>query len=692
MSVLVVSVVTLVGFLTASTTGVRADMPNCSSGVTLEGFNVQICLSTDSISANVSNIGQNQIRIKMDGIFMEPCPIGQTSCTVPVNVVAGSTHSVTAQIKNGTVLISAFGANLTAPSADPITVTITSPANATTVVGDFNFTAVTSAPATIKLWVDNGVTSVMVAKCVSVTTCSATVSTAGRPVNSALLLTAVARKDGTTQDIETNFVVYCGTPPPCPGCNPTPTPTPSPTPVVTPPPTPTPSRTPTPTPTPCACTTPTPTPSRTPTPTPTPSVTPTPTPTPSITPTPTFNPLVCSPSNQSVNIGQVASLVASGGSGHYSWFAQDGFPFSGQSSYFATIYLSSGTKTVRLTDSVTGLTRNCFVNVNTVVTPTPTPSVTPTPTPTPSVTPTPTPSVTPTPTPIVTPTPTPSPTPIPALSCSSVSSANINQNVTFVANGGNGSYYWSAPNANPNFGLGQVFNTVFASAGFFRVVANSGGQSAFCYITVNQPVVNQQNINIQKLGTNITQGQTAEQSNVAARPNDTLQFVVRVRSLSSTTINNVIVKDILPNELVYISGTTSRDGTIVADGIISDNGINIGSLSPNQEVVIRFNTVVRSTVSFTQDTTALVNTVNGRADNVPTVIAQATVTVTRPNIPEIAGAATGTNGSLMLSLMLGSLAALMYFGYTQSGLYKARKLYSTVAGQRNKDFNFILKR
>ena len=72
----------------------------------------------------------------------------------------------------------------------------------------------------------------------------------------------------------------------------------------------------------------------------------------------------CSPSTQTVNIGQTASLSVPTGLGvTYSWSAAGGSPASGGGTSFSTSYSSSGTKTVTLTDSLNDVT-NCTVIVN----------------------------------------------------------------------------------------------------------------------------------------------------------------------------------------------------------------------------------------------------------------------------------------------------------------------------------------
>ena len=71
----------------------------------------------------------------------------------------------------------------------------------------------------------------------------------------------------------------------------------------------------------------------------------------------------CSPASQTVLTGQAANLMASGGSGTYSWSAPGGTPSSGSNPVFAPSFASPGSKTVTVTDS-NNKASSCSVTVN----------------------------------------------------------------------------------------------------------------------------------------------------------------------------------------------------------------------------------------------------------------------------------------------------------------------------------------
>lgn len=61
---------------------------------------------------------------------------------------------------------------------------------------------------------------------------------------------------------------------------------------------------------------------------------------------------------------------------------------------------------------------------------------------------------------------------------------DINQTANFAANGGTGTYTWSAPGANTTSGTGKNFSTVYPSNGTRTVAVTSGSKSATCNVVV----------------------------------------------------------------------------------------------------------------------------------------------------------------------------------------------------------------
>ena len=99
------------------------------------------------------------------------------------------------------------------------------------------------------------------------------------------------------------------------------------------------------------------------------------------------------------------------------------------------------------------------------------------------------------------------------------------------------------------------------------------------------------NATVTKLVRNTTLNQTNFSNSVDAQGLDTLEFEIRVRNNDSTSISSMTVRDILPQELFYISGSTTVGGQTAADGI-TQSGLTLYSLNPFEERVIRFRAVV----------------------------------------------------------------------------------------------------
>lgn len=80
------------------------------------------------------------------------------------------------------------------------------------------------------------------------------------------------------------------------------------------------------------------------------------------------------------------------------------------------------------------------------------------------------------------------PPPPAQLSCTSITpSVDVNEVAIFSANGGTGTYAWSAPGSASVTGAGITFSTRYATAGTKTVLVNSGGQQASCTVVVVSP-------------------------------------------------------------------------------------------------------------------------------------------------------------------------------------------------------------
>ena len=101
-------------------------------------------------------------------------------------------------------------------------------------------------------------------------------------------------------------------------------------------------------------------------------------------------------------------------------------------------------------------------------------------------------------------------------------------------------------------------------------------------------------LRIDKLIRNITSG-SGFSDTVNGKPNDEIEFSIRVSSTGTEDVENVKVWDNLPSGLNYISGSTTIDGSFRSDGIVS-GGIYIGDIIAGSSKTIKFRTRISSSV------------------------------------------------------------------------------------------------
>ncbi|MBU6323423.1 MAG: hypothetical protein KGI41_03495 [Patescibacteria group bacterium] len=154
----------------------------------------------------------------------------------------------------------------------------------------------------------------------------------------------------------------------------------------------------------------------------------------------TVTPLACAPVTQTVGINQKAVLTASGGNGSYYWSGDNLTITNPTGTQFTVSYPSPGTYTVHVSSS--GQTAGCTISVIGS-------SVGGT------------------------------------LACyPSSASVTLGTAVTFTANGGNGTYTWSAPDLTVTNPYGTGFIANYASIGTKTVTVQSGTASASCSVNV----------------------------------------------------------------------------------------------------------------------------------------------------------------------------------------------------------------
>lgn len=67
---------------------------------------------------------------------------------------------------------------------------------------------------------------------------------------------------------------------------------------------------------------------------------------------------------------------------------------------------------------------------------------------------------------------------------------------------------------------------------------------------------------------------------------DRVDYRIVIRNTGNMTVENIRVKDVLPMFVSYISGSTKLNGDTISDGIVSADGVLVGSLASGGELTI----------------------------------------------------------------------------------------------------------
>jgi len=111
---------------------------------------------------------------------------------------------------------------------------------------------------------------------------------------------------------------------------------------------------------------------------------------------------------------------------------------------------------------------------------------------------------------------------------------------------------------------------------------------------------------------------------VKAQPGDTLDFLIEYTNTGTIQQNNVVIKDIMPDYLVYIEGSTfiynatnptSTGGLRDVTDKITEIGINIGNYAPGANALVKFSVHVVDNGSLPFGEVEITNTGRAETDN-----------------------------------------------------------------------------
>lgn len=216
-------------------------------------------------------------------------------------------------------------------------------------------------------------------------------------------------------------------------------------------------------------------------------------------------------------------------------------------------------------------------------------------------------------------------------------------------------------------------------------------------IEVSKPFVNQtpppQPANIRKEGRNLSRGEISFVNPVSARPGDSVEFRITVRS--GVAYQEVNIRDILPSQFTIIPSSLRVDGRTVSGGLTS-SGINIGNLNSNTDKIISFTAILSDNSRIDSSLSSLTNfaEVTSRGTSIAplaqlpiNIIRQAVpATITpRPSSPvkDASQVPTGVGSTIFFPVGLGLLTLLSYLAYSKTSLFKIRELEAEM--KREKD-------
>jgi len=195
----------------------------------------------------------------------------------------------------------------------------------------------------------------------------------------------------------------------------------------------------------------------------------------------------------------------------------------------------------------------------------------------------------------------------------------------------------------------------------FTLTCYGPGGSASDSVTVNVSVVGV--FTISKTVRNLSKGTGFEKS-IIAEPGEVLVFAISVKA-GENSISNLLVKDILPEKIIY-RGDLKINNVSVAGDILT--GLNIENLAPNETKLITFKADVASRENFPFGQTklknkAIVSTSQTSLSDEAEIIVSKTA---------VAGAVTGIPTGLTNNILFDSFILPLILALTVVWLFKSK--------------------
>ena len=117
--------------------------------------------------------------------------------------------------------------------------------------------------------------------------------------------------------------------------------------------------------------------------------------------------------------------------------------------------------------------------------------------------------------------------------------------------------------------------------------------AGYVTVLVKAQVAETSNIDIAKTVRKIG-GEKVWSETVNANSGDTVEFQIDAKNSGNSTINNLVIRDILPNGLEYIAGSAKLynannqfKGTSISDAVVTNTGANVGAYTAGSNAIVR---------------------------------------------------------------------------------------------------------
>lgn len=159
------------------------------------------------------------------------------------------------------------------------------------------------------------------------------------------------------------------------------------------------------------------------------------------------------------------------------------------------------------------------------------------------------------------------------------------------------------------------------------------------YVTFNI-VADQPNFTVEKQVR--LAGTTSWSETVDAKPGATVEYQIQYKNTGTTQQNDVVLKDVLPNNVSYVTGSSflkndnNPNGKQLSDNLTTNTGVNIGHYLPGANAFVKFSATVNSDESAFCETTTLTNiaraeTANGSKQDGANVVVKSDNECTEPS-------------------------------------------------------------